>query len=476
MSKNHPDSDPENPKNSKKARRRLKKLEARIEKHRRSEIVVAFALRTIHAEGLYSEPTFEAYVSDRWGYSKTYAYFLIKWTYVYEQAESQGHQRLPLTESEARPLYKLDEHGVNAVWATVLRRREGNLDGPITRAEVDAEVKAYLAARASTLAEDGVDAAPRPDPPPLVVPGPSPLVGAYGRVVGDPPTVEKGLGDKSEGLLVKAPGTLFERPTSRLHLVEADRLPFDLTSEAIRAMVDEAERMGLKSTFNVTNESVDWARFTWNPISGCVHDCVFCYARDLALRYYEQGFTPTFYPNRLVAPERTEAPADVPEGAWERRVFTGSMGDLFARTFPDTVVQSVLDAMARAPQWAFLLLTKLPARLPDFDYPPNVWVGTTVVDQNSARRAEAAMARVSATVRWVSLEPLLGPVRFDDPGVFDWFVIGAQTRTWRVPGRQPDPAWVYDLLIQADQEGVEVYTKENLDFALRRSPRGINQG
>src|SRR5436190_14425549 len=93
----------------------------------------------------------------------------------------------------------------------------------------------------------------------------------------------------------------------------------------------ESTPSAIRATFNQTNDKVSWAKWTWNPVTGCLHDCPYCYARDIAERFYPQGFAPTFHEDRLAAPRNTRLPKV--EG-WERRVFTCSMADLFGKVVP----------------------------------------------------------------------------------------------------------------------------------------------
>jgi Protein of unknown function (DUF3102)/Protein of unknown function (DUF5131) len=89
-----------------------------------------------------------------------------------------------------------------------------------------------------------------------------------------------------------------------------------------------------ETVFNRTNERVDWAWYTWNPVTGCEHDCIYCYARDIANRFYPEKFQPTFHPERLQAPHNTPLPPEAATDIGARNVFTVSMGDLFGKWDP----------------------------------------------------------------------------------------------------------------------------------------------
>jgi hypothetical protein len=131
--------------------------------------------------------------------------------------------------------------------------------------------------------------------------------------------------------------------------------------------------------------SIEWARWSWNPVTGCRHNCSYCYARDIAERFYQQGFVPTFLPERLAAPRNTQVPASAEHDIGYRNVFTCSMADLFGRWVPREWIDAVLVEVAGNPQWNFLFLTKFPQRLPEFMFPSNAWVGTTVDAQAGSR-------------------------------------------------------------------------------------------
>jgi hypothetical protein len=121
-------------------------------------------------------------------------------------------------------------------------------------------------------------------------------------------------------------------------------------------------------TFNKTNDNIEWARWSWNPITGCLHNCAYCYARDIAARFFPQNFEPSFLPSRLKAPDNTKQPnfdkiADPVERMGQRNVFVCSMADLFGKWVPVEWINAVLESIERNPQWTFLLLTKFPVRM-----------------------------------------------------------------------------------------------------------------
>src|SRR5262245_1067480 len=143
-------------------------------------------------------------------------------------------------------------------------------------------------------------------------------------------------------------------------------------------------------------QSIEWAQWSWNPVTGCRHNCPYCYARDLAHKWYpkELGFDAALWYQRLTAPAHTPLPAKAATDISFKNVFTCSMADLFGRWVPRDWIEAVLEQVRQNPQWNFLFLTKFAARLVEFDFPDNAWIGTTVDCQARVKAAEDAFARV----------------------------------------------------------------------------------
>jgi protein gp37 len=236
-----------------------------------------------------------------------------------------------------------------------------------------------------------------------------------------------------------------------------------------------------KATFNDTDsDGISWASWSWNPVTGCLHNCEYCYARAGATSErlksaYPVGFTPLFHHERLDAPTNTtipiahrseETPCE-PDGCPYQRVFVCSMADLYGRWVPDEWIDQVHASMLAAPQWQYITLTKFPARYVGLEMPPGAWVGTSVDEQKRVRIAEDAFRQVDGgMVKWLSLEPLREPLEFTDLSVFDWVVIGAQTETYQpdgvVPAFAPPFDWVARIVAQAREAGCRVHLKPNL--------------
>jgi protein gp37 len=146
-----------------------------------------------------------------------------------------------------------------------------------------------------------------------------------------------------------------------------------------------------------------------------------------------------------------------------KNVFVCSMADLFGRWVPAEWIEAVLAACRAAPQWNFLFLTKFPQRMAEFEFADNFWLGTTVDCQARVANAEKAFRKLRSGVKWLSLEPMLEPLRFDDLGAFQWLVVGGASKSSQTPEWHPPLRWIVELREQALAAGVPFYCKTNLD-------------
>lgn len=221
-----------------------------------------------------------------------------------------------------------------------------------------------------------------------------------------------------------------------------------------------SEPVKARPTFNRTNDNIEWASWSWNPVTGCLHGCDYCYARDIANRFYPEKFKPTFHPERLSAPENTNPIMDGTIGG--RNVFVCSMADLFGKWIPEKWINAVFKEVVKNPQWNFLFLTKYPQRLSEFDWPENAWCGTTVDTQARVKQAEKSFAKTKAGIKWLSCEPMMERLTFEAVEVFNWIVIGASSASTQTKEFQPPWEWILHLCKQADRHKIPVYFKPNL--------------
>ena len=222
-----------------------------------------------------------------------------------------------------------------------------------------------------------------------------------------------------------------------------------------------------------TKSKIEWTDATWNPVTGCAKispGCTNCYAERMAYRFagcngYPERphhFDVTLHPERLEQPLRWRKP---------RRVFVVSMGDLFHEDVPDDYIREVFWTMQRAGWHTFQVLTKRPRRMAAWfakrqDAPvlPNVWLGVTVEDQQRADERIPYLLECPAAVRFVSAEPLLGPIDLrawlgpvSTWERLDWVICGGESG----PGAQPmHPDWARALRDQCVSAGVPFFFKQ----------------
>lgn len=248
------------------------------------------------------------------------------------------------------------------------------------------------------------------------------------------------------------------------------------TANAARRAEWMFARHSSSQDFNKTNDNVEWALWTWNPVTGCLHNCAYCYARDIANRFFNhlpdgERFAPVFYPDRLAGPSNTKQPdyaaiEDPVRRMGLRNVFVCSMADLFGKWVPSEWIEAVLQQAWDNPQWNFLFLTKFPIRMAEFEYPPNTWIGTTVDTQYAVERAEKAFRKVRASgyegIAWLSCEPMMERLTFSSLEMFDWVVMGGASRSTQTPEFRPPFEWIVHLWNQAKSLDLPIYMKTNL--------------
>ena len=216
--------------------------------------------------------------------------------------------------------------------------------------------------------------------------------------------------------------------------------------------------------------AIQWTDATWNPVTGCSKvspGCAHCYAETLSLRFgwSKRPWLPEYAPENVVLhPERLDQPQ-----RWRRprRVFVNSMSDLFHELVPDAFIFDVFDRMAQADWHSYQLLTKRPERMatvvksyyalhPGQVPLPQVWLGTSIENDRWITRADA-VRETPAAVRFISAEPLLGPLPSLDLTAIDWLIVGGESGA----GARPmHPEWAMDLRDQAAEAGTAFFFKQ----------------
>ncbi len=213
------------------------------------------------------------------------------------------------------------------------------------------------------------------------------------------------------------------------------------------------------------NTAIEWTDATWNPVTGCTKispGCDRCYAERFAERFrgvnghpFEHGFDLTLRPERLLQPIRWQRP---------RMIFVNSMSDLFHKDIPAAFVDRVFESMEQADWHVFQVLTKrssrmrayVNARYADSAPPRHIWLGVSVEDSARLSRVRH-LAETKAQVRFLSLEPLLGPVEPLDLEGIHWVIVGGESG----PGARPmQPEWVCSIRDRCAEAGAPFFFKQ----------------
>ena len=224
-------------------------------------------------------------------------------------------------------------------------------------------------------------------------------------------------------------------------------------------------------------DSIEWAYYTWNPATGCHHGCPYCYARDIANRFYtdyplSERFDYHFHPERLDAIKNMTIPKNDIVG--EHNVFVCSMADLFGDWVPQEDIDKVFSAIEEAPDWwNFLFLTKNPKRYLELEFPIKSWIGMTADTQARAEIAVQVAKDLKEkgvpNITFLSCEPLMEEITVDLSSI-DWLILGGRSGNSNMPAFQPQWSWVESLLLQAREVGCKVYFKPNLEVRPREYP------
>lgn len=223
------------------------------------------------------------------------------------------------------------------------------------------------------------------------------------------------------------------------------------------------------------NSTIEWTEMTWNPITGCTkvsEGCRHCYAERLALRLramgnrrYVNGFDVTLHNDLVDLPRRLRQP---------RLIFVNSMSDLFHEDVPEDFIARVFDTMAACPQHTFQVLTKRSRRLKEMaqqlPWSKNIWMGVSVEDKRVLGRIDD-LRQVPACIRFLSCEPLIGPLNNIELAGISWVIVGGESG----PGARPmNHEWVKSLLDQCQRADVAFFFKQWGGVRKNRTGRELN--
>jgi protein gp37 len=210
-----------------------------------------------------------------------------------------------------------------------------------------------------------------------------------------------------------------------------------------------------------TASHIEWTEMTWNPVTGCTkvsQGCKHCYAERMAKRLqamgsarYEDGFAITMHEDLI----------DLPRG-WKkpRVIFVNSMSDLFHSGVDEGFIQRVFTTMNECPQHTFQVLTKRSERVREMggrlNWTPNIWMGVSVEDEQVVHRI-TDLQQVPAHVRFLSLEPLIGPLENLPLDGIHWAIVGGESGP---KSREMKEEWVHSLRSQCEQARVHFFFKQ----------------
>jgi len=211
-----------------------------------------------------------------------------------------------------------------------------------------------------------------------------------------------------------------------------------------------------------TQTAIEWTEQTWNPTTGCTKvspGCKYCYAEAMAKRLrlmgargYENGFRLALHENRLEQPLLRKKPT---------MYFVNSMSDLFHDEVPDEFLDRVFDVISATPRHTYQILTKHAQRLPryfaDRPCPKNVWLGVSVEDQKHGIPRIDELRKVDASIRFLSVEPLLEDLGNINLLGIHWIIVGGESGPKARPMKEE---WVTNIQGQAQVKGVAFFFKQ----------------
>jgi protein gp37 len=211
----------------------------------------------------------------------------------------------------------------------------------------------------------------------------------------------------------------------------------------------------------MSKSSIEWTESTWNPVTGCdkvSKGCKFCYAEVMAKRLkamnnprYLNGFKLTLHEDKIDEPRKWKK---------DRVIFVNSMSDLFHPDVPLEFIQRVFKTMNETPQHTYQVLTKRSERLAELSdkltWTENIWMGVSIEDYKVMNRMDG-LKYCEAKTKFISAEPLLGPLYNMDLKNIHWVIVGGESG---FKARPIDKAWVIDIKNQCDNQNVPFFFKQ----------------
>ena len=210
------------------------------------------------------------------------------------------------------------------------------------------------------------------------------------------------------------------------------------------------------------NSAIEWTDSTWNPVTGCTKvspGCAHCYAETITLRFKRGG---PFLPGKTTIRLHADRLNDPSKWRSPRRVFVNSMSDLFHEEVPFDFIDKVFRCMETNPQHIYQVLTKRPERMLEYAshhssiWPDHVWAGVSVENQYWADRRIPLLRAIPVSIRFLSCEPLLKPLRLELAGI-SWVIVGGESGH---RARKMEEAWAIDIKDQCEDAGVAFFFKQ----------------
>jgi protein gp37 len=210
-----------------------------------------------------------------------------------------------------------------------------------------------------------------------------------------------------------------------------------------------------------TQSKIEWTEVTWNPVTGCTKvsaGCKNCYAERMAYRLqamgvarYQDAFSVRIHGDLLDLPQKWKQP---------KIVFVNSMSDLFHDDVPDDFISKVFETMAACPRHTFQVLTKRSKRLADLSkalpWSDNIWMGVSIENEKAKHRI-SDLRSIPAKVRFLSCEPLIGPISNMNLQGIHWVIVGGESGP---KSRIMEPSWVEDIYAQCRASKVPFFFKQ----------------